>query len=93
MHSVTYQLETSELDERFIKSIKALFGEGRVKVTITPEEKEITNPVLLSSLSTVNETTTAYDISADEFQALADKVLTDESFDAIAAIKQFKINR
>ena len=93
MQSVTYQLDTSELDERFLNSIKALFGQGRVNVTITPEEKEITNSRLLSSLNTAQEATVAYDVSADDFQALADKVLDDESFDAVAAIRQFKVNR
>lgn len=93
MQSITYHLDVSELDNRLIDSIKSMFKNGRLNVTVTTEEKEITSSKLLKTIEANQKADHHYAVPAEEFADLANQVSEDENFDAVSVIKKYKVNR
>lgn len=90
MQSITYHLDASELDNRLIDSIKSLFKSGRVTVEVRTDEKEITNPDLLTSLENDQKPGVNYTVPPDDFVRLTDQFFQDESFDIVGAIRKYE---
>jgi len=90
MESVVFHLDTHEVDERLMQSIRTLFGERRITVTVTPEAKEVTNPSLLEKIEANERATVSYHFSADDFDTLVEEFAANESFDLKLAFEQHK---
>lgn len=94
MESVIFHLENEQaLNSEVVESIKRLFKGRRFTVTVTPEAKEITNPVLLQTLDENEKAGYAYRFSAEEFQQFADRVLTDEPVDVLHEIERHRVEK
>ncbi|MCY7353202.1 MAG: hypothetical protein LH606_21510 [Cytophagaceae bacterium] len=90
MESAIFHLNTHEVDERFVQSIRALFGERRITVTVTPEANEVMNQALLEKIEANERATMSYHFSAEDFDTLVEAFAEDESFDLKAAFEQHK---
>lgn len=89
MDSIVFHLDSQELDLAFVKSLKSLFKGQKLTITVTPEAKEITNPVL-AKLARNEQSTVEYTISAKDFTTLSDRFLENNDFDVVEAIKSYK---
>lgn len=89
MDSIVFHLDSQELDLAFVKSLKSLFKGQKLTITVTPEAKEITNPVL-AKLARNEQSTVEYTIPAKDFTTLADRFLENNDFDVVEAIKSYK---
>ena len=81
MQSVTYHLDLSEVDNRLIDSIRSMFKNGRVTVTVEPEVKEITNPELLEKIEKGQASGISYVFEGDGFNEVSRQLLNDEQID------------
>lgn len=78
MQSVTYHLDTSELDNRLIDSIKSMFKNGRVTVTVEPDLTTMPMSELAEKIGRNKASNIAYVFEGDEFDEVAEKLLRDE---------------
>jgi hypothetical protein len=90
MEAAIFHLESSEVDDRLVQSIRSLFGDRRITVTVTPEAAEVTNPALLAKIAANEQATTSYHFSADDFGRLVEAFEADEAYDVKAAFEQHK---
>lgn len=78
MQSVTYHIDTSELDNRLIDSIKSLFKSGRITVTVEPEPVALPTSELVQKIKRNESSKIAYLFEGDEFDEVAEKLFHDE---------------
>lgn len=93
MQSVIYHLDANELDNRLIDSIRSLFKSGRLTVEVHTDGTEMTSQALLSKIQQNGQSEQHCVIPALDFAQIASLVAEDDSFDAVAVIKDYKANR
>lgn len=89
MASLTYHIKAEELDAEFIKSIKRLFKNQRISITIEAESDAALEK--FEALITQREKEgAAYAIPGEAFERLVEEASQNEHFDVLAALKKFK---
>ena len=89
MTSLTVDIRAEELDAAFLKNVRALFKNGRLRITFESDDAPALQQ-LNSLLARRRREGAAYAIPGTAFDALLDRAEADESFDVVAALKQFK---
>lgn len=91
MAILTYRVKAEELDSNFIDSIKSLFKNRQISITIEADDE-----VALQQLDTVlaarQREGAAYVIPGEAFDALVEEAPQDEGFDVVDALKKYKIS-
>ncbi len=94
MESVIFHLENEQaLNSEVVESIKRLFKGRRFTLTVTPEAKEITSPMLLQTLAENEKAGHSYQFSAKEFEQFADRILNDEPVDVLDEIERRRVEK
>lgn len=89
MTSVTVQVNLEELDADFLKKIRALFKNGRVRVTFESEEVPALEQISTVLARRVREGA-AYSLSGAAFDDLLQAAEADEQFEVVSALKKHK---
>lgn len=87
MTSVTVQVDLEELDADFLKKIRALFKNGRVRVTFESEEIPALEQI---SAVLARRVRAAYSLSGAAFDDLLQAAEADEQFEVVSALKKHK---
>lgn len=95
MESLVFHLNYSENTEIDVwnevhASIKNRFPQGSIKVLIETEPEAVPKRSLEQMLEESSRETVEYAVPADEFLAMAEQLLHDESFDIAAKIATYK---
>jgi|GEM_PF-4776899 len=89
MASISIKVSAEELDEVFLKNLRALFKSSQLKITF-----ESDNTAALAQLSGMlasrQREGAAYSVPGEAFDALLDRAETEEGFDVISALKAYK---
>ena len=89
MASISIKVSAEELDEVFLKNLRALFKSGQLKITF-----ESDNTAALEQLSGIlasrQRDGAAYSVPGEAFDALLSRAEADEGFDVISALKGYK---
>jgi hypothetical protein len=89
MTSLTVDIRAEELDAAFLKNVRALFKNGRLRITFESDDASALQQ-LNNLLARRRREGAAYTIPGAAFDTLLDRAEVDESFDVVAALKQFK---
>ncbi|MDO8367226.1 MAG: hypothetical protein Q7T20_10540 [Saprospiraceae bacterium] len=91
MASITVKIKSEELDESFLKSIRALFKNRQVSVTFESDDT-VALGQMKETLTTRDLEGASYTIPGDAFDELLQAAESDENYDVIASLKEFKVN-
>ena len=91
MASITVKIKPEELDESFLKNIRALFKNRQVSVTFESDDI-VALEQLTQTLTQRIQEGAAYAISGAAFEDILLAAESDENYDAVAVLKQDKAN-
>ncbi len=89
MASVTVKIRAEELDEFFLKNIRALFKNGNVRITFESDDLAALEE-LESTLAQRAREGAAYSVPGETFDKLLQVAESDDSFDVVEALKKYK---
>lgn len=89
MASISIKVSAEELNEVFLKNLRALFKNGQLKVTF--ESDNVTALEQLAGILANRQREGAtYSVPGEAFDALLSRAETDENFDVVSALKGYK---
>ena len=91
MASITVKMKPEELDEIFLKNIRALFKNHQVSVTIESDDA-LALEQMEQTLTHRTRERASYAISGTAFDEILQAAESDDNYDVIAAMKQYKAN-
>ncbi len=91
MASITVKIKSEELNESFLKKIRALFANRQVNVTFESDDI-VALEQLAQTLSQRIQEGAAYAIPGAAFEDILQAAESDENYDAVSALKQYKAN-
>lgn len=89
MASVTVKVRAEELDELFLKNIRALFKNGKLRITFESDDAAALKQ-LEDILTRRMREGAAYSVPGEAFDTLLSVAEADDSFDVVAALKKYK---
>lgn len=89
MASVIVKVRAEELDEFFLKNIRALFKNGKVRITFESDDLAALEQ-LESALTRRVREGAAYSVPGEAFDALLSVAEADDSFDVVSELKKHK---
>jgi hypothetical protein len=91
------KIRVEDLDQRLIDSIKAYFKgkEGtEISISVRPEHSSSANPRPISELDAeLEQSDTVYQLSFEEFDKIVKQFEADDTFDPVAAIEKFAVQK
>ena len=91
MASITVKIKPEELDEFFLKSIRALFKNQQVSVTFESDDT-VALEQIEETLAQRTREIASYAIPGAAFDDLLQAAESDENYDVLASLKRFKVN-
>ena len=91
MASITIKINPEELNESFLKNIRALFKGRQVSVTFESDDTFALERMAETLVLRVQEGIT-YTIPGAAFEDILQAAESDENYDAVAALKHHKAN-
>ncbi len=93
METAIFRLPVEKLDARLLKSLKLLFEGQEIEITVRASAKSKPRKTLDELLESREQAGVTYDVPGEAFADILDHAETDEDFDVVAAIRQFKVER
>lgn len=89
MASIKVKVTAEEIDELFLKNIRALFKNGKVRITFESDDA-IALEQLESTLTRRAREGATYSVPGDTFDKLLQVAEADDNFDVVAELKKYK---
>jgi hypothetical protein len=89
MASITVKVTAEEIDELFLKNIRALFKNGKVRITFESDDTAALGQLENILNQRVREGAT-YSVPGDTFDQLLQVAESDDNFDVVAELKKHK---
>ncbi|MBC7775216.1 MAG: hypothetical protein H7246_07240 [Phycisphaerae bacterium] len=91
MASITVKIKSEELDESFLKNIRALFKNRQVSVTFESDDT-VALEQIAAKLANRTQEGASYAIPGAAFDDLLQAAESDENYDVVTALKRHRIN-
>lgn len=99
MAVLTYKVKASELDSNFLESIKSLFKNQHIAITIEPADSYQASAAgraektIWDIIAENEQSEFTYEIPGEAFSGLVEQFSADNNFDLVGAIQAYQVKR